>query len=56
VRTADAARRSRPQLEAYVAELARRAEQVRSRAVGPEEDNMLKLTSDGRKAALTCGW
>jgi hypothetical protein len=41
-----------PQLEAYVAELARRAEQVRSRAVGREEDNMLKLTTDGRKAAL----
>ena len=31
---------------------AQRAERVRSRAVTPEEDNMLKITTDGRKAAL----
>ena len=31
---------------------AARAEQVRARAVLPEEDNMLKITGDGRKAAL----
>ena len=39
-------------LETYVAGLVERAEKVRSRAVGPEVDNMLKVTGDGRKAAL----
>jgi len=41
-----------PELKAYVQELARRADAVRSRLVTPEEDNMLKVTTDGRKAAL----
>jgi N12 class adenine-specific DNA methylase len=41
-----------PELKAYVQQLARRADAVRSRAVTPEEDNMLKVTTDGRKAAL----
>jgi N12 class adenine-specific DNA methylase len=41
-----------PELVAYVAELGRRAEAVRSRAVLPERDNMLKVSGDGRKAAL----
>ena len=36
----------------YVATLGDRAEQVRSRIVTPEEDNMLKISSDGRAAAL----
>ncbi len=36
----------------YVEDLARRAEQVRNRAVTPDEDNMLKITGDGRRAAL----
>ena len=36
----------------YVAQLGDRAEQVRSRAVGPDEDNMLKISGDGRRAAL----
>ena len=36
----------------YVADLGRRAEAIRSRAVGPEEDNMLKVSGDGRRAAL----
>jgi hypothetical protein len=36
----------------YVAELGERAERVRSRAVPPEQDNMLVVSSDGRKAAL----
>ncbi|MBI1793437.1 MAG: hypothetical protein HYR70_04515 [Chloroflexi bacterium] len=36
----------------YVSELAARAEKVRSRMVQPDEDNMLCITSDGRKAAL----
>ena len=40
------------ELRAFVAELAARAEQVRSRAVLPSEDNMLAITGDGRRAAL----
>ena len=39
-------------LSTYVGELAARAERVRSRAVDPGEDNMLKITGDGRRAAL----
>jgi N12 class adenine-specific DNA methylase/SAM-dependent methyltransferase len=40
------------ELQAYVAELVERAEQVRQRRVTPSEDNMLKVSGDGRKAAL----
>lgn len=36
----------------YVADLASRAEDIRNRAVDPSEDNMLKVTGDGRRAAL----
>ena len=36
----------------YVADLAARAERIRNRAVDPSEDNMLKVTGDGRRAAL----
>jgi hypothetical protein len=36
----------------YVAELGERADKIRNRAVGPEVDNMLKVSGDGRKAAL----
>jgi N12 class adenine-specific DNA methylase len=36
----------------YVAELGRRADAIRNRAVAPEEDNMLKVSGDGRRAAL----
>jgi N12 class adenine-specific DNA methylase/2-polyprenyl-3-methyl-5-hydroxy-6-metoxy-1,4-benzoquinol methylase len=39
-------------LVAYVADLAARAERIRNRAVHPAEDNMLKVTGDGRRAAL----
>ncbi|SHJ26275.1 DEAD/DEAH box helicase family protein [Lutispora thermophila] len=35
-----------------VAELAKRAERVRARLVEPYQDNMLKITNDGRKLAL----
>ena len=35
-----------------VANLAKRAEKVRARAVEPQVDNMLKITNDGRKLAL----
>jgi N12 class adenine-specific DNA methylase/SAM-dependent methyltransferase len=41
-----------PQLQAYVATLVERAEHIRARAVHPTEDNMLKVSGDGRKAAL----
>ena len=41
-----------PLLEEYVQSLVKRAEDVRNRKVEPTEDNMLKITSDGRKAAL----
>ena len=36
----------------YVSSLAERAEKVRARMVKPDEDNMLCITGDGRKAAL----
>ncbi|MGO9973429.1 MAG: helicase-related protein, partial [Solirubrobacteraceae bacterium] len=43
---------STPDVRAYIEQLGHRAEQVRSGAVRPEEDNMLKICTDGRKAAL----
>jgi len=39
-------------LKEFVADLADRAERVRNRAVDPTEDNMLKISGDGRRAAL----
>ncbi|MGI8449300.1 MAG: hypothetical protein ACR2MP_19395, partial [Streptosporangiaceae bacterium] len=36
----------------YVAELGERAERVRARTVGPDADNMLQISGDGRRAAL----
>ena len=36
----------------YVRDLGERAAKVRNRAVGPEADNMLKISGDGRRAAL----
>jgi hypothetical protein len=39
-------------LKAYIKTLTDRAEQLRSRRVDPSVDNMLKITGDGRKAAL----
>lgn len=41
-----------PQMAAYVSALGDRADAVRSRSVTPDEDNMLKISGDGRKAAL----
>jgi N12 class adenine-specific DNA methylase len=41
------------ELRAYVAELGERADDVRGGKVAPEEDNMLKISGDGRKAALS---
>jgi N12 class adenine-specific DNA methylase len=40
------------ELKAFVQDLARRADQVRSRQVDPTEDNLLKISSDGRAAGL----
>jgi N12 class adenine-specific DNA methylase len=41
-----------PEVKEYLLKLAERAEKVKNRAVKPEEDNMLKISTDGRKAAL----
>ncbi|MEG9250329.1 helicase-related protein [Arthrobacter sp. Soc17.1.1.1] len=40
------------ELEAYIADIAERAEKIQARLVPATEDNMLKISSDGRKAAL----
>lgn len=40
------------QLDSYLKEISTRADKVRNRKVGRNEDNMLKITTDGRKAAL----
>ncbi len=40
------------QLTAFMGELSERADKVQSRAVPPEEDNMLKVATHGRMAAL----
>jgi len=39
-------------LKAYIAEIGERAEAVRKREVTPDEDNMLLISTDGRKASL----
>jgi hypothetical protein len=41
-----------PDLKAFVSGLIERADKIRSGNVDPKDDNMLKITSDGRKAAL----
>ena len=41
-----------PELKEFVEGLARRAEALRTGRVDPREDNMLKITTEGRKAAL----
>jgi N12 class adenine-specific DNA methylase len=40
------------QVRAYVTRLGERAELVKGRGVDPHDDNMLKIVTDGRKAAL----
>ncbi|WP_417221207.1 helicase-related protein [Arthrobacter sp.] len=40
------------ELSEYIADIGERAEAVQQRSVDPREDNMLKISSDGRKAAL----
>lgn len=44
-----------PQLRAYARQLADRAERIRSGYVDPSEDNLLMVTSDGRKASVFNG-
>ncbi|MGC0371280.1 helicase [Microbacterium sp. SLBN-111] len=41
-----------PELQEYIAAIAERAERVASRQVDSREDNMLLISTDGRKAAL----
>ena len=41
-----------PEVAAYISAIADRAEAVQNRSVDPTEDNMLKISTDGRKAAL----
>ena len=41
-----------PFLTAYIKDISRRADDVRNGRVGRTDDNMLKITTDGRKAAL----
>jgi hypothetical protein len=43
---------SSPELKSYVASLVERAQKIRSGSVDPRVENMLKITGDGRKAAL----
>ena len=40
------------ELRLYLNDIAKRADRVRGRRVDPKTDNMLKITTDGRKAAL----
>ena len=40
------------EFETYLGDISRRADYVRSRIISRSDDNMLKITSDGRKAAL----
>jgi N12 class adenine-specific DNA methylase len=41
-----------PELERYVEAIAERAENIAAKKVTPDVDNMLKVSTDGRKAAL----
>jgi len=41
-----------PELKTFVASLAQRAERIKREKIEPSQDNMLKITGEGRKAAL----
>ena len=41
-----------PELATFMAGIAERAEQIRARAVDPSQDNLLKVSTEGRAAAL----
>lgn len=43
---------SRPELQRFVEQLVKRTEKIKSGQVDPRDDNMLKITTEGRKAAL----
>ncbi|MGI8438177.1 MAG: helicase-related protein, partial [Chthoniobacterales bacterium] len=43
---------STPELKAFVDQLVKRTERIKNGQVDPRDDNMLKITSEGRKAAL----
>jgi N12 class adenine-specific DNA methylase/predicted O-methyltransferase YrrM len=43
---------SSPELKRFVDQLVKRTEKIKSGRVDPREDNMLKITTEGRKAAL----
>ena len=49
--TDDIVRRT-PEFEEYLKNISKRADDVRHRVVSMKEDNMLKITTDGRRAAL----
>lgn len=42
-----------PELDAYMQKLYKRTENIRDKKVSKSEDNMLKISTDGRKAALS---
>ncbi|MBR2460392.1 MAG: DEAD/DEAH box helicase family protein, partial [Clostridia bacterium] len=44
--------RGSAEFKAFISDISKRADNVRSRRVSREEDNMLKITGDGRKGAL----
>ena len=43
---------SSPELQRFVDQLVKRTERIKSGRVDPRDDNMLKITTEGRKAAL----
>jgi N12 class adenine-specific DNA methylase len=43
---------SSPELQRFVDQLVKRTEKIKSGRVDPRDDNMLKITTEGRKAAL----
>ncbi len=43
---------STPELKRFVEQLVKRTEKIKSGRVDPRDDNMLKITTEGRKAAL----
>jgi hypothetical protein len=51
-RPADRRSARQPELKAFIKTLTERAERLKTQRVDPAVDNMLKITGDGRKAAL----
>ena len=43
---------SSPELQRFVEQLVKRTEQIKGGRIDPRDDNMLKITTEGRKAAL----